>query len=284
MGSFMMLIADSGSTKTHWKLIDGKHSRSVFTDGISPFYLDTEEIMEILNLELLPSIIPDNVSQVYFYGTGISQDDKKTIVQQALVQAFPKAQLEIEHDLLAAARSLCGYEPGIACILGTGSNSCLYNGTEIVDNIPSLGFLLGDEGSGGDIGRKLLRAYYYRTLPADLKAALEQTYDMDKARVLSNIYDAPKPNQETARYAAFVIDHKEHEFCANLLLTAFVEFFDTTVTKYQDYKTLPIHFVGSPAFLCSGILTELVEKMGLQMGNIVRDPMEGLVAYHQNKS
>lgn len=279
----MILIADSGSTKTHWKLIDGQSARDIHTTGISPFYLNEAQIVALLKKELLPEIKASAIDTVYFYGTGVSQADKVAIIKNSLQQIFPKAKLQIEHDLLAAARAACGNKPGITCILGTGSNTCLYDGSQIVDNVPSLGFLLGDEGSGANLGRLLLKAYYYRDLPTDLKQKLEAWHDMTKAQVLNDIYHADKPNEATARFARFVMDHLSHPYIEAMCRAEILNFLQTNVLKYNNHQHLPIHFVGSIAFLSKGLITEILNTLQLQPGCFLKEPMDNLIEYHTHE-
>ncbi|HXH18023.1 MAG TPA: hypothetical protein VNJ07_02980 [Chitinophagales bacterium] len=278
----MLLIADSGSTKTRWEFVQNGKSFTAYTSGINPFYKNTEQIITDLKKELLPqtTLKPD---KIFFYGAGVSQPDKVETVRNALLAVFPAAEAEVEHDLLAAARATCGNSPGIACILGTGSNSCLYDGAKIIDNVPSLGFILGDEGSGGYFGRKLLQVYYYREIPDDLKKSLEEKYDMKKDKVLNSIYTSPTPNQVVAAYADFVTANNKHPFIRAMLHDGFLDFFRRQPSKYPDFKNLPIHFIGSIAFLNQEILNGVMDELKLIKGVILKNPMEGLVKYHCRK-
>ena len=275
----MFIIADSGSTKTRWELVQNGKTASIYTSGINPFYKNTEQITADLRNELLPQM-SDQPVKVFFYGAGISQTDKAETVRGALNEIFPKAKVEVEHDLLAAARATCGSAPGIACILGTGSNSCLYDGKNITDNIPSLGFMLGDEGSGGHFGRKILQAYYYREMPDDLRKMLEAKYDMKKDHVLNAIYGSTIPNQVSASYSSFIADANQHPFIRELLQNGFREFLERHVCKYEGYQNLHIHFIGSVAFFNQKILIEVLDDMKLKKGVIIKSPMEGLIKFH----
>jgi len=277
----LLIIADSGSTKTHWELIDNGKASVVYTSGLNPFYKNTERIIADLRKELLPQIqAVRQPEKIFFYGAGVSQPDRVETVKRALLAVFPAARAEVEHDLLGAARATCGNAPGIACILGTGSNSCLYDGKGIIDNIPALGFTLGDEGSGGYLGRKLLQAYFYRELPGDLKKAMEARYDMRKDHVLNAIYDSTTPNQVVAAYADFITDNNRHPFIHVMLRDGFHEFLQRHVLKYQGSAHLPVHFIGSISFLNQEILIQVLNEMRLKTGLIIRKPMEGLVKYH----
>ncbi|CAN5223305.1 ATPase [soil metagenome] len=281
----MILIADSGSTKTNWVLQNPGHAEEAWTTrGINPFYQKKSSIINIINEDLLPGMNGHaNPSAVYFYGAGCSQEDKIMTVIDSLRQAFPNAHIEVDHDLMAAARALCGKEAGVACILGTGSNSCLYDGVNIVDNIPSLGFIIGDEGGGGYIGRKLLQSYFYRELPDDLVIMLESKFDMQRSTVLNQIYGQETPNRYVAEFAGFLTEHNKHPFVHTLLYKSFMEFLTRQVIKYENFGNLPINFIGSIAFYNQHIVLEALENLVLKPGKFMRDPMEGLVAYHTKK-
>lgn len=278
----MILIADSGSTKTHWELVDveTRSTQSFFTPGINPFYQSTQEIQNTLTEEL-PALSDEKLpTHIYFYGAGCSQPDKKKSVSDAILQLFPNAVVEIQHDLIAAARATCGHDEGIACILGTGSNSCLFDGKKIIDNIPSLGFLLGDEGSAGWFGRKLLQAYFYRELSIDLHSAIENEFDLTKAEVVNRVHHDDYPNRYVASFAKFISQHQQHTYMRELLLMGFNEFIERHVMKYEDHERLPIHFIGSMAYNNQEILLEVIGEKHLQAGRFMQEPMEQLVQYH----
>ncbi len=281
----MILIADSGATKTNWVLqTPNKPHETWTTRGINPFYQAKSSIVSILKEELLPSMNGNNnPSAIHFYGAGCSQEDKIITVIDSLRQAFPNSHIEVDHDLMAAARALCGKEAGIACILGTGSNSCLYDGVNIVDNIPSLGFIIGDEGGGGYIGRKLLQNYFYRELPDDLVVKLEAKFDMQRSAVLNRVYGAEAPSRYVAEFAGFLTENNKHPFVHTLLYKSFMEFLTRQVIKYDNFGNLPIHFIGSIAFYNKHIILEALDSLVLKPGKFMRDPMDGLIAYHTKK-
>ncbi|QHL87792.1 N-acetylglucosamine kinase [Nibribacter ruber] len=280
----MILIADSGSTKTAWRQItkDGVLAETK-TAGINPYYQSSEEIAQMLEQSLLeqwPDITP---KEVYFYGAGCSAPDKKAMVEAALQQAFPASKIEIHHDLEAAARALCGEEPGIACILGTGSNSCLYNGHQIVHNLPNLGFILGDEGSGGYMGKRLVQTFLNNELPADLHQAFQQRYHLTRDEVVDNVYRKPYPNRYMATFAKFLFDHRQHPFIYQMIYQSFSDFFEKTIVKYPDYQQYNVHFVGSIAFHFSDILRKVAQQYAVRVQHILENPMAGLSLYHQQK-
>jgi len=280
----MMLIADSGSTKTHWELVntDTRNTQPYFTQGISPFYQSSADIFKMLETELFPHISEHYIEKVFYYGTGCSQPDKIEVVYNALNKSFPQAQIFIEHDLLAAAKAACGNESGIACILGTGSNSCLFDGKEISDNVPSLGFMLGDEGSGAFFGRKILQAYFYRDMPNELADKFKIQFAINKVDVLNNVYEKPNPNRYVASFMPFLNENNTHPFIKNILSEGFNEFIEKFILKYEGHQHLPIHFIGSVAFINQNILTERLAKYNLKVGRFLRSPMEGLIEFHLN--
>lgn len=281
----MILIADSGSTKTNWVLHGPNNIQATFTTrGINPFYHSKKSIIAILTEELLPAMQGFAApTAIYFYGAGCSQEDRIIIVVDSLRQVFADAHIEVDHDLMAAARALCGKDAGIACILGTGSNSCLYDGVNIIDNIPSLGFIIGDEGGGGYIGRKLLQSYFYRELPNDIVAKLEAKFDMQRSTVLNQIYGQEAPSRYVAEFAGFLTENNKHPFVHTLLYKSFMEFLTRHVIKYENFGNLPIHFMGSIAFYNQPIILEALDSLVLKPGKFLRDPMEGLVQYHTTK-
>jgi N-acetylglucosamine kinase-like BadF-type ATPase len=278
----MLLIADSGATKTEWTLVDTTTniSVSIITQGISPFYQQADEIFKMLEAELFPRVSEHFIEKIFFYGTGCSQPDKIEVVYKALNKSFPQAEIIIEHDLLAAAKAVCGNESGIACILGTGSNTCLFDGKEIIDNIPSLGFMLGDEGSGAYFGRKILQSFFYRELPTDLSEKFQQEYNIDKTEVLNNVYEKPYPNRYVASFMPFVNNYNQHPFINKLLADGINEFIEKFIVKYKGHENLPVHFIGSVAYLNQQILSASLHKHKLKAGRFLQSPMEGLLTYH----
>jgi glucosamine kinase len=279
----MHLIADSGSTKTAWRLIKSKNTILKFeTIGYSPQYVTTSEMISDLIAILIPQlpIYSDEVSKIYFYGTGCSTPRTVGIIQLALEKVFEKAAVEVSHDLLGAARALCGRSPGVACILGTGSNSCLFDGEFIIDNIPSVGFMLGDEGSGGYLGKKLIRAYFYRELPTDLEKAFDKKYQLSRDDMLLNVYKKPMPNRYLADYTKFLSEHLDHPFIHNLVKSSFQYFLDSMILKYDNIHNLPINFLGSIAVHFQTILKTVLIENNLQFGRIVENPVEEMVKYH----
>lgn len=282
----MILIADSGATKTDWLLLN--NSKILFqtqTVGFSPYYQETQDIIGILKTDLLPKLdiaMFSEIKQVYYYGTGCSSKDKNEIVSNALRAFFGSSEIHVNHDLLASARALCGKEPGIAAILGTGSNSCLYNGTDIEDNVPSLGIYLGDEGSGAHIGKSLIRAYLYRELPADIKINFDNTFHTNKDEILDAVYKKPFPNRYLGGFSKFVKQNIEHPFLKEMVTGCFHEFFFRHVLKYKDCRKYSFNCVGSIATNYKELLIEVCNKHTILPGRILSTPMEGLILYHSS--
>lgn len=277
----MILLADSGSTKTDW-LLAGSGEVRFQSSGLNPFYQTKEAIEHILSKEVLPQLASAPVRRIYFYGAGCADEASSKPIKEALLMAFPPAELiEVNSDLLAAARGLCGYEAGIACILGTGSNNCLYNGKNIVHNIGSLGFWLGDEGSGGYLGKQLVVRYLHNELPIELHQEFAKAYpDVSRLMILNHAYKQPFPNRFFAGFAPFLSQHVSHQAVHNLVETAFGDFLAMYVCKHADAYSLPVHFTGSVAFHFQSILTKVLISKGLHPGIIEKSPMPGLLRYH----
>lgn len=278
----MKLIADSGSTKTSWKRIGNSGEiKNILTPGINPFFRTTEEIYQELNQLLLAETGTD-IQEIYFYGAGIVNAEKGSIIGNALKRIYPESIIETHSDMLGAARSLFGDQPGIAGILGTGSNVCLYDGTKIVAGISPLGFILGDEGSGAVMGRKLLGDYFKEVMPAYLRMAFAEKYQLDRDEALTRVYRSEKPNQFLARFVPFLSDHAHSAYCQELVQQSFMEFFERNVVKLPEFRKYPIGFAGSVAWHFSQILINTANFYGFEHPEIVKSPIEGLGKYHQS--
>lgn len=275
----MKLIADSGSTKTDWYLIKDKELLRYNTQGYNPYYFTTEEVKKSLQAELLDKIEAQTIQSVYFYGSGCANALTQKVIRDALEPTFANASIHLGDDLLAAARATAGHDAGICCILGTGSNSCIYNGKEIEDKIPSLGYILGDEGAGAFLGRQIVTAYFYREMPLDLAAKMEKAYNMDKHLIISSLLDEKNPNRILASYAFFASEHQEHPFIQKLLVACFEAFIKRHILKYPRARQLPIHFIGSIAFGFQEVLKKVLEKHGLIVGKIYKSPFPTLLEY-----
>ena len=274
------LIADSGATKCEWCLLNNGKKETFFTTGISPYFLDAQQIVALLEKELMPYLQNNNLNEVFFYGTGLGNPGNVIIIHEALKKLFPAAEVKAETDLLAAARALFGNEKGIACILGTGSNSCFYDGENIIKNTPSLGYILGDEGSGADLGKKVLQYYLYDIFEEDLRSGFDAMLDTNRVEILENLYKKPFPNRYLAGFAIFLSGNRGHYMIENILEDCFNNFFINQLDKYTEVRTLPVSFVGSIAFAFKDVLQELCNRSQFKPGQVLKNPMEGLVKYH----
>lgn len=276
------LIADSGATKCEWcVLVNGKKKKTIYTQGISPYFLSGPQIISLLEKELLPKLKNITVQEIYFYGTGLGNPNNVKIVKAVFKKLFPKSKTEVQNDLLAAARALCGKSKGIACILGTGANSCFYNGKKIVKNSPGLGYILGDEGSGAYLGKKVVQYYLYNTYDEELKARFEKRFMVTPMEILENVYKKPLANRYLASYAIFLAENRGHYMIENIIEDGLNDFFFTHLYKYRESWTHPIHFVGSIAFGFKDVLKELCSTYELELGRVLKAPMQGLIEYHR---
>ncbi len=274
------LIADSGSTKTEWCLLNGKKKSTFKTQGISPYFLTTEQIQTILIKELVPKLKNVKPAEIYFYGTGCSNATNVNFVKKAFKLVFTKAKVQIDHDLMGAAKALCGNKMGVACILGTGSNSCYYNGKKIIKNSPGLGYVLGDEGSGSYLGKKVIQHYLYGTFDEDLMDRFNALYNTSVSEILDAVYRQPFPNRYLAGFTKFLVENRGHFMIENIIEDGINDFFFNHIYKYRESWTLPIHFVGSVAFGFKDVLKELCNSYEIKLGTVLKSPIDGLVKYH----
>lgn len=280
----MILIADCGSTKIDWCVVnDGKVVEQIFTSGINALLMTEEQIRETLAAELAEKVKGYAIESVYYYGAGCLFDDICANVRRAIAHNVPTAKtIEVHSDLLAAARALCGQNEGIACILGTGSNSCYYNGKEIVDNVSPLGYILGDEGSGAVLGKLLVGDVLKNQLPKELCEKFLAEYDLDRQKIIEGVYKKPAANRFLASLSPFLIKNIEEPAIHRLVLNAFKSFFVRNIENYSNYKSMSVSFVGSVAFYYKDVLAEAAKALDITIGTIIKSPMEGLVKYHSN--
>ncbi len=279
----MILIVESGSTKTEWRFIAGPNQayESFFSAGINPYYQSAEEIAADQQ-PTLEKLAQKHIQHVFYYGTGITDDSKREVVQQALQPFMGKANIHVANDLVAAGISLCGDEPGIACILGTGANSGYFEQGKLTEQIPPLGFWLGDEGSGANLGKRLILAYLHHELPSDLRDVFIKRYGtLTRLDVFEHAYQKEFPNRWFATYSKFLFDHRKHPFCYALIEKAFQDFCQLYLVKYEASRDVPVHFTGSIAFYYSDILKRVVSSFGLRVGVISEAPMAGLTLFHK---
>ncbi|MDZ4679697.1 MAG: hypothetical protein SH848_21185 [Saprospiraceae bacterium] len=276
----MIAVVDSGSSKADWMLVGKERSWSVHTMGFNPVFHSSETIRKELDTAFEADVPKADVQQLFYYGSGCWDAKRKSVIADALKGVFGNAQLEIEHDLLGAARATCGTNPGIACIIGTGSNSCLYDGRDVIDNVVNLGYLIGDEGSGTHLGKQLIRAYFYRELPHDLIKAFEAAYPGGKDAILEKLYGTETPNVFLATFSRFLSEHRDHFFIQKLLYRRLSEFIDRHVRKYEGHLSVPVHFIGSVAYYFQDILKIILEERAMKPGIFIKNPIDRLVAFH----
>jgi glucosamine kinase len=279
----MIVVADSGSTKTDWVFIDTENNKTftIKTTGFNPYFQSSEVIYQTIvkefgaQIEILPA-----VKEVFYYGAGCSSEDKNEIVASALRRLFSNASIEVQHDMIAASRATLGNEPGIACIIGTGSNSCVWDGYEIVHNIPSHGYVFGDEGSGAYLGIELLKLFLNNQMSPALRAEFLKEYNEDEDSILTRVYKGVGPNVYLATFAKFYRNHLHFPELKEVIENAFKKFFDTRIVKYPNYKSYKLGFVGSIAFHFNDILKSVADSYGMQIVTVTKCPIDNLVIYH----
>jgi len=275
------IIADSGATKVDWRVVHPNGTiQQITTAGINPLFLSKDAICDILHRELRAAFEGD-VGQIHFYAAGITGAEMECYMQECFQMVFPQAHCTADSDMVAAARALCGNMPGIACIMGTGSNSCFYDGEKILpDKVPAGGFILGDEGGGAVLGRKLLSDFIKRMLPVEIDQAFKTQYPLiDIHYIIQKVYREPIPQRFLATFSPFIHEHRNHPHINDLLRTSFAEFFSRNVAQY-DYQRYPVHIVGSIACYYQDIITQEAQKQGMTMGKILKAPIDGLLTYH----
>lgn len=279
----MILLIESGSTKTAWRYITNAREpfQSLSSAGINPYYQSEDEIRDA-QIEVLHKIQTYNIQYVYYFGTGITDESKKAVIEAVLRPFIDTAKLSVDNDLVAAGISLCGNSPGIACILGTGSNSGYFEKGVLNDQIAPLGFWLGDEGSGGHLGKCLVLSYLHNEMPSDIRNTFIKRFgELDRLEVLKHAYRSEYPNRWFATFSKFIFDHRKHPFCYQLIEKSFQKFCDLYLLKYTQGKEVPIHFTGSVAFFYADILQRVLKSNQLRTGVISEGPMAGLTMFYK---
>lgn len=277
----MRLIADSGSTKVDWRAIsDDGTVKSIYTEGINPVFQTKDYIVDIFKQKLLPEL-GSGVKEIYFYGAGVLSPEISQTLSDAFKEVFPDSVCYAASDILAAARALCGHDAGIACILGTGGNTSFYDGKEITKGVKAGGFILGDEASGGVLGRKLVADFIKGLLPKEIEEEFVKRYDLDYPKIVAKVYKEPLPSRFLASFSPFINEFKSHPHIANLIRTSFDEFFTRNIYQY-DYKNYTVNIVGSIAHYYEDILREVAASRGVTIGKILKSPIDALVEYHKN--
>jgi glucosamine kinase len=277
----MVLIVDSGSTKSDWVLVRSNDERELFkTMGFNPYFHSETIIANAIkqNQELFQ--YSEEIQQVFYYGAGCSSPELNSIVERALKRVFPKAEISVDHDLLACAYSTYTGCPAICCILGTGSNSCHFDGERVTEEVPALAYILGDEGSGSYFGKKLLAAFLYHHLPQHISEALKEEFGLAKDNIMENVYMMPDANVYLASFMRFIAKHKADPWIDAMLVDGLEEFMKIHVCCYSDHKEVPVHFIGSIGYFFEDQLRRAADRLGLSIGVLTRKPIDGLVDYH----
>lgn len=278
----MILIADSGSTKCDWALIDEKGNRQgdFETMGLNPYFHQPDATEKALRDNAALTAVAEDITHIFFYGAGSSTLEMCTIMKAGLARVFKKADILVEHDLLGSAMATYDGEACISCILGTGSNSCYFDGKAVYEEIPSLAYILGDESSGSYYGKILLQEYFYKKLPDDLRIAFEAKYAPTKDEIINKIYREPNANVYLASFMKFIGEHKHHPHIQQWVTQGMIHFINIHVKCYQNWKGTPVHFVGSIAHYFMPCLLHAAEETGIRLGRIIQKPIDGLVEYH----
>ena len=275
------LITESGATKAEWCLLHNGKKKSITTQGISPYFFNEQKVIELLQKELLPAF-PGSivVDEIYYYGTGMRNPGNVKMVSDGLQKAFSKATIEVNDDMLAAARALNGHKKGIACNLGTGSFCCYYNGKKIAKQTPGIGYVLGDEGSGAYLGKKVIQYYLYKVFDEKLNNKFDKRYKTNPVEILENVYRKPLANRYLAGFCLFLSENRGHYMIENIIEDGLNDFFFNHLCKYKEASEHPVHFIGGVAFGFKDVLQDLCETYHLKIGKVLKNPMPGLIEYH----
>jgi len=279
----MKLLVDSGSTKADWIAIDekGKILFTTQTLGLNPEVLEKDEVIERLDDKFDISHNKNKATHLYFYGAGCGTDRMKNYLSVVFQEYFPNAKIAVFEDTYAAVYATTPKdEQAIVCILGTGSNCSFFDGSILHQKVQSLGYIAMDDGSGNRFGRLLLRGYYFNKMPKDLATEFEEEYNLDADYIKENLYKEANPNAYLATFAKFIIKHKDNEFCKKLIYRELKKFAKNYIMQYENHKEVPVHFVGSIAFYLKDELTEILAQYDIKIGNVLRRPIDGLIAYH----
>ncbi len=275
------LIADSGSTKCEWCLLHNGRKKTIFTQGMSPYFVNSEQVQVILRNELLPKLKKQEISVIHYYGTGCLDPQNAKMMKMSISKVFAGAKVTVENDLTGIAKAACAHQKGIANILGTGSNSCYFDGKKIVKNSPGLGYVLGDEGSGAYLGRKVIQYYLYGTFDEDLRYKFDDKYKTNASEILETVYRKPLPNRYLASFCLFLAENRGHYMIENIIEDGINDFFFTHLCKFTESWKYPIHFVGSVAWGFRDVIKDLCNSYEFELGKILKTPMEGLIEYHR---
>lgn len=277
----MKLIIDCGSTKADWVIIKGNYIINKFqTEGFNPNYTNKKHISSIIINEVGYKSYIQDITEIFFYGTGCGNTQNRNLIYELLQSVFYKADIFVTHDIMAACHALFGNNKGIACILGTGSNSCYYDGEIIIKKAVSLGYIIGDDGSGSHIGKELLRAYFYKDMPEELSYLFEKEYDIEIMSIIDKIYHNSQTSKYLASFSRFAFDNKHHAYIKEICMNCFDKFIRHFILIYNSREDNKVSFVGSIAYHFQDILKECLENQGLKLGKVIKNPIDGLVEYH----
>ena len=277
----MIFIIESGSTKSDWVLVDDKSKQTFYnTIGFNPYFHSAELVSSEIkkNKEIIGHA--SSVKKIFFYGAGCSSEKMNNKIEKGIQSVFKDAEIFVEHDLLACAFATYEGEPGISCIIGTGSNSCHFDGVNLNEEVPALGYVLGDEGSGSYFGKFLLSSFLYHKLPSDLLKDFQETYALTEADIVSGVYQKESPNVFIASFMPFVVKHKKHKFFNDVLVKGLQHFMEVHVCCYKDYLDTPVHFVGSLSVLLEDELRIAADNLGIEIRSVTAKPIQNLVDYH----
>lgn len=277
----MILIVESGSSKTSWLVLNnGKQHIAFESIGINPYIHKREHILEVIKKEVCPYLKKVELDNIFFYGAGCSTAENKELVYLCLRHFFNRPEIEVDHDLVGAARALWGHGAGIVTILGTGSNSCYYDGEKVIELLPSLGYILGDEGSGAYMGKQIIKDYLYKKMPEPLRDKLRRQQKLDKEEILNFVYKSPNPSRWLAAFSGFIRENINDEYFQNLVYQSFYDFFDCHVSAYEEYKNKPLGAVGSIAFIYKDFLGKVGEEFGFKLTKVIKSPIVELSKFH----
>ena len=276
----MIAVIDSGSTKSDWLISDGKSHIHIDTQGLNPNFIDSNVLDDVLRSVISKNVNAASVNKIFFFGSGVSADRHRAMISESFCKFFPNATIEVENDILGAVRATCGNDAGIVCILGTGCNSVFFDGEKVIPNNYGLGYILSDEGAGADFGKLLITNFLYGLMPQHLSGQFSQKYRLNKDSVIQRVYQTSNPNSWLAAHADFLIDHKSDPWILNLIENRFNEFFRLFILNYPGFSKFPVHFIGGISFQHLDILKKVAAQNQVNLGKIIKKPIDGLLAYH----
>jgi len=277
----MILVADSGSSKTDWLLnISQEETQQFRTGGLNPYFLSEKEIVKVIQEQAREMVAyGPQITEIYFFGAGCSSPDRHEIVSNAISQLFPGSYISVDSDLLGSAYATCGHEKGLCCVLGTGSNISIFDGEDIHDGKHGLGFVLGDEGAGTWLGKTLITDFLYGNMPDDINNKFNEAYHLDKDTVIKNVYQKPAGNSYLASFARFLSEIRESEYAQDVLRNGFLEFIETNIKTYPEYNRYKCNFVGSIAYVFEDELKAICKENGIRVGKIIKQPIHDLMHF-----